>query len=136
MLINELRVGNLVWNDYSGQMTVCAIWANQQPQCVDLVKEKNLPSGRYVIADIKSIPLTEEWLVKLGFDNIGGCYNLSRLKELGHIFGDFAVSKYDDTQMRVWRGDRYIGICHIQYVHQLQNLYWCLCGEELQIQNL
>jgi hypothetical protein len=79
----------------------------------------------------KPIPLTEEWLLKFGFEDKQTCFNLSKREKLGHDFGDFAVSKYDDTQMKVWRGDRYIGVCHIQYVHQLQNLCFALTNEEL-----
>jgi hypothetical protein len=79
------------------------------------------------------IKLTEEWLLKFGFIDHGSCFNLSKRELLGHDFGDFAVSKYDDTQMKVWRGNRYIGVCHIEFVHHLQNLYFALTGEELTI---
>jgi len=82
--------------------------------------------------DLKPIPLTEEWLVNFGFEDKKTFFNLSKREDLGHHFGDFAVSRYDDTQMKVWRGDsRYLGIFHIQYVHQLQNFYFALTGEEL-----
>lgn len=126
MNANELRIGNLI--HYKSGQAVDEWTVVEELSLTDLHEVNDIR-----ISSFSPIPLSEAWLVKFGFDNIGGCYNLSRLKELGHIFGDFAVSKYDDTQMRVWRGDRYIGICHIQYVHQLQNLYFALTGEELTL---
>jgi len=74
------------------------------------------------------IPITEEWLVRLGFDKMHGCFNYDRSKELGHHFGDFALSIYDTTQIKIWRGDRYCGVVHCEFVHQLQNLFYALSG--------
>lgn len=80
------------------------------------------------------IPLTEEWLLKFGFYENNGVFTLSRKHELGHEFGDFHVSTYDSTQMKVWRGERYVGIIgSCGFVHKLQNLYFALTGQELEI---
>lgn len=65
------------------------------------------------------IPLTEEWLLKFGFE---------RLFETGSTYslGDFNVSDFGEN-----------GIFHydvkqqIKYVHELQNLYFALTGSEL-----
>ena len=71
------------------------------------------------------IPLTEEILLKCGFEKKGkrifkGWFYL--WEENGLIV--FALAEMHDE----------IG-CYlsIKSVHQLQNLYWCLCGEELEI---
>ena len=80
------------------------------------------------------IELTEEWLYLFGFKAKNGVYTLDRSTELGHPFGNFSVSFYDSTQMKCWRGDRYIGVVpNLQYVHQLQNLFYALTGQELEI---
>jgi hypothetical protein len=124
---NELRIGNLV-NYYD---------VDEQGELLNIIDWQDLKwlseNEKSFNAVHKPIPLTKEWLLKFGFEDKQNCFNLSKREKLGHDFGDFAVSKYDDTQMKVWRGDRYIGVCHIQYVHQLQNLYFALTNEELTL---
>ena len=78
--------------------------------------------------DVEPIPLTEEWLLKLGFkktewDN----FNSYRLM-IGN--NDYTIVLYSDGNCEV--GD--IITCKIEYVHQLQNLYFALTGEELKQQ--
>jgi len=77
----------------------------------------------------KPIPLTEEWLVNFGFDlDIG----------VGVWFGN----KFGDYRFTIW--DKYEGVeykfsienslyIQLKHVHQLQNLYFALTGEELEI---
>jgi hypothetical protein len=67
--------------------------------------------------DIKPIILTEEWLLKLGFDiNI----------PYGWFYRGFKLNKNFSYELI---GDA----IKIKYVHQLQNLYFALTGEELTI---
>jgi hypothetical protein len=77
------------------------------------------------IADLSLIPLTEQWLLKFGFqtDNItysidGGILTIANTKEgFRHLlFGSFTDK----------------GV-HLKSVHQLQNLYFALTGKELQV---
>jgi hypothetical protein len=74
----------------------------------------------------KPIPLTEEWLIKFGNWD---------LTEEGLLSYDL---KWDE-QLEEWlfyvyniRGDK-INCAMIKHVHQLQNLYYALTGEELEI---
>ena len=128
MKATELRIGNLVTAVLSDETYKIDVWALR---CID---DGNYQNSNYPKTKVfQPIPLTEERLLKFGFEDKQTCFNLSKREKLGHDFGDFAVSKYDDTQMKVWRGDRYIGVCHIQYVHQLQNLCFALTNEELTI---
>jgi hypothetical protein len=128
MKATELRIGNLVTAVLSDETYKIDVWALR---CID---DGNYQNSNYPKTKVfQPIQLTEEWLLKFGFEDKKTCFNLSKREELGHDFGDFAVSKYDDTQMKVWRGDRYIGGCHIQHVHQLQNLYFALTNEELTL---
>jgi hypothetical protein len=66
------------------------------------------------------IPLTEEWLLKLGAkrDKIDNTYYLSELEIMLPNFFRYKTSI----------------IRRIKYVHQLQNLYFALTGEELKQQ--
>jgi len=75
------------------------------------------------------IPLTEEWLEKFGFEkektlNIFWAWNLDRLR----------ISKLEENDIcdvtYTTIGDLYLTI---QSVHQLQNLYFALTGQELEI---
>jgi len=76
--------------------------------------------------DIDPIPLTEEWLLKFGFENLsltpkfdGSKCNFTFYWEVDEIV---LRENYED-----------IFITRISYVHQLQNLYFALTGEELEI---
>jgi uncharacterized protein YukJ len=74
------------------------------------------------------IPITEEWLLKFGF---------TRIKS--------KTTYCDDGFIDVWNKDGFLlddkgvlieyteNFVRIYYVHQLQNLYFALQGEELSI---
>jgi hypothetical protein len=108
MKATELRIGNLVWEDYGGEYEVLMI----SPNYVDLVKPFLSLSGRYDINSLKPIPLTEEWLLKLGFVWV------EDIKILKGYLDDY-IDGNSNTQLK--------------YVHQLQNLYFALTGEELTL---
>lgn len=90
-----------------------------------------------VIQEIEPIPLTEEWLVKFGLTTIttsdnGDSNYWSKDNDLsvdvepnvtGHSVETLFYYRLHEKQRRK----------HLMYVHQLQNLYFCLCGEELTI---
>jgi hypothetical protein len=73
------------------------------------------------------IPLTEEWLLKFGFEKQKyGNWSNGKL-EIGYYSTDECfqyeyISVLFETETR-----------NLEHVHTLQNLYWCLCGEELTI---
>lgn len=67
------------------------------------------------------ILLTEEWLFKFGFEKV----NHIQLGELFILQWLRIKPKYMFAQ---WRG---ASVGKIEYVHQLQNLYFALTGEEL-----
>ena len=74
------------------------------------------------------IPLTEEWLLKFGFgkseEHEYGC----NTHEIFGFYYDYHFNKfYLDTP------NEQVCIPFIKYVHQLQNLYFSLCGKELEI---
>jgi len=67
----------------------------------------------------KPIPLTEEWLMNFGFKQWGDKYT----------FGLKGINIHHRKRGFVLRKS----IPIIRYVHQLQNLYFALTGEELTI---
>jgi hypothetical protein len=112
MKASELRIGNIV--RYGANNRV-------------LDAELFLQLLKYT-TPFDPIPLTEEWKLKFGFkktewDN----FNSYRLM-IGN--NDYTIVLYSDGNCEV--GD--IITCKIEYVHQLQNLYFALTGEELKQQ--
>lgn len=78
---------------------------------------------------IQPIPLTEEWLLKLGFEEIESeeeYYRYGIFKEDLNLILD----NDNDTELEDGAGFIYIPQ-KIKCVHQLQNLYFALTGEEL-----
>lgn len=76
---------------------------------------------------IKPIPLTEEILLKCGLDLIGTSYFI---KQLTCIY--FSKPYVEATQLLVKSnsGDK---LTSVMYLHQLQNLYFELTGQELNV---
>lgn len=69
----------------------------------------------------RPIPLTEEWLERMGFEN----YSIDCDSE---GFNHIDVS-FHNKSVTVYLND--YEITFIQHVHQLQNLYFALTGKEL-----
>ena len=121
MKVNENRVGNWVMGNAPYQLDLNAMSLNAS--YLKMGKEPYY----------KPIPLTEEWLVKFGwkrrvnheernlFDSTG---RLGIDMQLG---GDYYIGYF------VVLYSHYIKRINIKYVHQLQNLYHALTGEELTI---
>ena len=123
----DLRLGNYVNEQYWDSVDGCFKFAKI---VVDGIYKKHIVcenNGAYNLDDIQPIPLTENWLVRCGFEFGIKLENFTKGKhqfiELDCLNGYFSES-----------GIFYYGLnTEIKYLHQLQNLYWCLCGEELKI---
>jgi hypothetical protein len=110
----EVRVLNLVQNASGGY---------QFEVTPEMILE---PYGLY------PIPLTEEWLLKFGFQEKDRRQNRFIKND------DFELEfQGDKVAYCVWGGEdaphltQFFG--HCKHVHQLQNLYFALTGEELEI---
>lgn len=123
MEANELRLGNLVWNEVQ-QIAV--------PADVKIISEQHYRQKHFKARGIdlgiwKPVPLTDEWLVKFGFreellywviDMMGT--ELSIIKESGSALVGLE-HECGGTDLK------------IQHVNQLQNLYHSHTLEELTI---
>jgi hypothetical protein len=117
MKANELRIGS--WYDYNGKPkqvtpnTIEEVWIAEKTWC-------------------KPIPITEEWLLKFGFEKKEGCINNIYFILAGKILIQYdLVYNIVDFVKRV----NFNVFISIKYVHQLQNLYFALTGEELIIKS-
>jgi hypothetical protein len=102
MKANELRIGNYILSS-TGEVIKC------------LMIRQNSD-----ISNLKPIPLTEEWLLKFGFE----------VYEFDHKSNQYGYK----NRLIVIRDGLFVEYgsnVKIQYVHQLQNLIYALTGEEL-----
>ena len=127
MKASELRIGNLIYWNIPNKMErkivheVSAIINPTLHTCP--ISLGILDEDGYV-----GIPLTEEWLLKFGFENqqIELDYPDKLLINSATVGGKYYFY-LDDTDGSTF----YLN--YIQYVHQLQNLYFILTGTELEI---
>lgn len=76
--------------------------------------------------NIKPITLTEEWLLKFGFTRNKDTYYLNDL-------GLSWLTTEDNFQTEYKLADSKWKLLDLKFVHQLQNLYFALCGDELKL---
>jgi len=140
MLAQELRIGNYI-NRLGKQTEIKAI---QQSEKICYVNTSI--SGAITINQIEPIPLTEEWLLKLGFEVKDRKSNLDTdifympAFEIDYclFYADFRLDyglylEYTDSPFPEDDEKLYPITFGIKYVHQLQNLLYSLTGEELTI---
>ena len=123
MKANELRIGNLFIDKYS----------KQPMKVLELLRSGNIVFdiecfGRW---QAEPIPLTEQWIKKLGFElkykdmTIGlvkGCYILE---------SSFLPNNKKWIFRKITDVENSYALKEIEYVHQLQNLYFALTEREL-----
>jgi len=143
MKSTELRIGNLIQTEkYGVKIEVKAIFGKYGLECGNSGNDYDDYSPD--IKDVKPIPLTEEWLIKFGFEAYSTHVNYIELqiksnKPSNHVviryglqrdyFNIFNHSECDFTEMQY--------LTEVKFVHQLQNLFYCLSGgEELTIKEL
>lgn len=85
--------------------------------------------------NVSGIPLTEDWLLRFGFENITltrGILYPTFEKKYRHVLVESSIKLQEiDTNMWMWLvGNTNV---HIYEVHQLQNLYFALTGQELEL---
>lgn len=126
ILPNELRIGNLV--NCFGTREVIAIKKHK----IKLQHESK--HGNFIIEwcpitslSLKPIPLTEEWLLKFGF-KIDETYVSEQNPYLDYIKDEVRISM---PYFSFEYGDG--AFMELNYVYQLQNLYFSLTARELTV---
>jgi len=122
MEVLDLRIGNYVDYPLEGYDSI---------HKVTVETLRDIENGNQ---DIQPIPLTEEILLKCGFENKMNLMYISIFEGMLCIsMKDFSYGLYSSEQ-RFNIGLSYSNSTKIQYLHQLQNLYWSLTQKELQIE--
>ena len=130
----DLRIGNYVYYEHTTHIVdgiyenkVYSWWVKNGEPVIEY-EMKDIGGAmvknpyRDVISQYEPIPLTEEWLIKLGFKK-----NITT--DLYPTFS-YDILNVNDGIVYVLN---YGFVNHIKYVHQLQNLYFVLTGEELKL---
>jgi hypothetical protein len=123
MNASELRVGNYVMHEPT----------------IDDWEEIRIKVGTIIQCEIspdsfEPILLTEEWLLKFGFEEKHGVFKKYMNEQIIAIGLDGSFGLYNDKSR--WRiGSSFSNDYRLKYVHQLQNLYFALTGEELTIKD-
>lgn len=126
MKTNELRIGN-----YLNQVKYLNGLCNEIRKVTSINKEGFLNVdilSKHIISSqpidwFIPIALTEAWIYKFDFINIGGIFTK-----------DKTWFEIENTKNKLWFST-YGNDVEIKYVHQLQNLYHSLTGEELQLKD-
>lgn len=107
----DLRLGNWVLFD------VEEVYEQITPRRIGFISQANSKGHNH---PFKPIPLTEEILLKCGFDKV---------REYFTIYNEFDVFKDN----KGYYTHINCGNIYLNSLHQLQNLFYTLTGEELQI---
>jgi hypothetical protein len=117
----ELRIGNCIKiGNIVTLVEGVSTWDN-------LIQNSNFAERH--ITEFEPIPLTEEWLLKFGFNKISDSYGIN-ISISSYILTTVALLYSIDIFKKT---NVYYGLIEIKHVHQLQNLYFALTGEELTI---
>lgn len=110
MKANELRIGNLVMGETINHVVDHKI-------LFEISEFENLYTP---------IPITEEWVIKFGLKQINDYWECDKTS--------FEIYQFKTGQwFNSINSNEYTNGIEIMYVHQLQNLYFALTGNELTI---
>jgi len=134
MKANELRIGNLIQYKIEDLLDVRKVF--NEVNVVDSMDISYISDCEKLNSEhtYSPIPINKEWLVNLGFKRIEqddkGNELCNTLYSISHK-GNLGTIDLDLWQWDSWQFDN----CSysIKYVHQLQNLYFALTGEELTL---
>lgn len=121
MRTTDFRIGNIITDENGFEMYVVGIGEDWLTADFD-GNQGDVWEFDFKHSFPKPVELTEEILLKCGFvkDEFDNWENETRL-------GLYKPEEFDGY-LSIW-GDSTVGECN--YLHQLQNLYWCLCGKEI-----
>jgi hypothetical protein len=126
----ELMIGNYLYCEYSGEIIQVTEIKNDG---VYASSNKTVIERYYYYEEIHSIPIDEKWLTDFGFEKRKNLNNTPTWI----YFKDNERWMYQDWETLEFT-IRPFGLnnqTEIKYIHQLQNLYYCLVGKELELKH-
>jgi hypothetical protein len=138
MKTQEFRIGNWINSDEDGQYQIeeiCRLSADSKNQNLG-AKYRN-GSFWTDLEHLEPIPLTDEWFIKWGFFKDGEYWSRS-IVDYNYCFRwrDWAKNwafyqEYTDSSDTKDDGVKYVISFDIEFVHQLQNLWFALLHKEI-----
>lgn len=127
----QLRIGNWVnLNNGTSNDDLRKVTEITNAHVTVKIKGCKLAQQTYPFGFIYGVKLTEEILLKCGFSESNKSFEMIVKNDFKLMieFHDECVVFYKVIGYGI-----YTCLTYINYLHQLQNLYWCLCGKELEI---
>ncbi len=127
MNANEFRIGNFVYDTFNASYDIIQI--DLDDFCVMRNYQMSNHENPY-----QPIPITKDWLVKFGFVKDENVY-LNNNIYVQYVLNMIAI-RINDNAVLIKNTD---WVCittfenPIKYVHQIQNLYFLLSGNELKL---
>lgn len=117
MKATDFRIGNIIhWGDHF--------------TTIDINMLRDFDT--YNQGGLSGEPITEEWFLNLGFTKIESNYEAAQTFDYTH--GQCYIHMAD--QRINFRGKGSVDFSKIDYVHQLQNLFFAVTGEELHTDSM
>ena len=125
--VNELRINNYVYynNEYNELGVITEIKTSLIPK-INYVGINNRVDIYYQTKNINPILLSEKWLLNFNFEK-----KENNWKVLDLIYFKFSWERLAGLTLTIDGNSIYLS--NIKYIHQLQNLYFALSGEELTL---
>lgn len=136
MKATDLRLGNYIIDDVGRIVEVTHLTLN----CIEAkpVNDSGIKWTTVFRADV--VPLTKEWLIRFGFQKFD-CYDFGISLKLVPRYenNDFSILLsggefwYTTRQYDGGSNDPFEPVIQVNSVHQLQNIFYCLTGQELTL---
>jgi len=127
----DFRIGNII--EHNGEIKAIS---SLHEDDTFRTKKGDLFEGCFRICTAEPVKITVEWLVKFGFKLTEGGY-VKRFSRFGDDEKSFLATEYNPVMKR-WlfvvgsdNSETVVAINAFEFLHQLQNLYFSLTGEEL-----
>lgn len=149
--VNELRIGNVLYAKTQGLNGIVSKIDNCSFNTREIhltIKEADNDNWGFWVEELEPIPLTEELLLRCGFEAVKFSY-IKRVKATHHKVETIELFVNTDKTMPYWylhfrqgddenrdnwhKSDFVLLRRDIQYLHQLQNLYFDLTNKELTL---
>lgn len=132
----ELRIGNLIQKkEYKSTWRIIAFWGTSMIEVdAGLVNFPTDDLHQCDISEFEPIPLSEDWLKRMGFENIDDEIDFSEWQNGWVLIYGNGSDRQEPFTYRYSVDENGDDVTvEVKYVHQLQNLIHALTGTELEI---
>ncbi len=131
--VEDLKIGNYIFDNSGRIVQYHGLTEDWNKAILNYAKGSGIYKNNF--DEISPIPITEKWLLKLGFEpdeiykNFNS-FNLYKLECEGNIF-KLEIQPCNEVSIHI----DCTFIRSLKYIHELQNLYHAITGNELKIKD-